>query len=98
MTEWQPIETAPKDGTEILAFGMGVEGEPVVMWDDSKPRIPMWRVIHWKETWYDDYAEQPDGSYRKDRKQGFAYWGPNPQQFRPTHWMPLPTPPTKPGK
>jgi hypothetical protein len=38
---WQPIETAPKDGTRILLFieDQAVEGH----WDDS---WPMWRTAY----------------------------------------------------
>ena len=34
---WQPIETAPKDGTAFLACWLGLGGQPfeVVNWDDE---------------------------------------------------------------
>lgn len=91
---WQPIETAPKDGTQILAHGMGVKGMPKIAWDANEPREPAWLVIRWVEAWYDDYEDQGDGTYKKVQKQGYAYWQPDPQQFQPTHWMPLPPPAT----
>lgn len=65
--EWQPIETAPKDGTAILAYapdiGRGFYG--VAQWAHSDPDFPQ-TVPGW-------------------------FW---PFAIRPTHWMPLPPPPT----
>lgn len=65
--DWQPIETAPKDGSKvILAWG----GKSVV------------------------------GSYLDNSKKRFAWQGWTPMcnqpfpQGAPTHWMPLPPPPT----
>lgn len=93
MTNWQPIETAPKDGTRILAYGMAVEGFPVIMWDSNKPRVPAFLVISWLEGWYDKDEEVSPGLFRKVPTLSYSYWKPDPQQFRPTHWMPLPEAP-----
>lgn len=72
--EWQPIETAPKDGTWIFLGGGHTddEAEPrscaVAQWTDylnggkTKP--------HWQFAWYDG-----------------GYYG---RYENPTHWMPLP--------
>ena len=62
-TPWQPIETAPRDGTEILVYTCS-GCFYVVSYDDiySAP----WRVIN---------------------SEGF-------REHVPTHWMPLPPPPT----
>lgn len=40
--EWQPIETAPKDGTEILIYSRYGD-QYVVSYDDSFIRAP-WRI------------------------------------------------------
>lgn len=77
--EWQPIETAPKDGTQILTVVAG--------W---QPGIYQWLAF----------------------EEGGGRWTPDPECFlaeehlrewldgttyEPTHWMPLPTSPTKCG-
>lgn len=82
VAEWQPIETAPKDGTRILGwcaeFGaretkMNFYGEGSIghaNWKSGKgPRESGW-----------DWTEPKNG------------WGLN---WNPTHWMPLPTPPKR---
>jgi hypothetical protein len=60
LRDWQPIETAPKDGTHVLAWWRE-EGDPP-------------EVVRWSAGWVDDY--------------GTRY-------IEPTHWQPLPSPPTK---
>ena len=61
MTEWQPIKTAPKDGTDILACWRKGGTMDVVRFIEGH--------------WLDDDTEQPVIS-------------------EPSHWMPLPEPPT----
>lgn len=77
MNEWQPIETAPKDGTEIIVYGQfageigGVHKVPtigVAMWDGGRT----------------DYAGFEWDACGTD---AYAVW------WKPTHWMQLPEPP-----
>lgn len=97
---WLPIESAPKDGTRILAYGMAFPelaehgGEHWITADTKRPRVPFIRTISWVEGWYDKEIDNGDGTYRKERTQGYAYWRPDPHSFNPTHWMPLPPPPS----
>lgn len=37
MSQWQPIETAPKDGTAILAGSVNHDAREVVCWQDGVP-------------------------------------------------------------
>ena len=76
--EWQPIATAPKDGTWILLAGGECE------WDEAdlvkRPVSAQWtnylngkindRFARWQFCWYDG-----------------GYYG---KYENPTHWMPLP--------
>lgn len=76
-SEWQPIETAPKDGTWIIVFGGYAADDDadrtfaIVQWSNylncgkTYPR--------WMFAWYDG-----------------GYYG---RYYDPTHWMPLPPPP-----
>ena len=63
--EWQPIETAPKDGTDVLVVADGVVSE-AEYWGDDRG----WWLANTAPT---DYIDS---------------------QVWPTHWMPLPPPPT----
>lgn len=62
-TEWQPIETAPRDGTEIFAC-VGKYGFEATAFYSGR----------WNLSNDDD---------------GYAW------PYNPTHWMPIPQPPTK---
>lgn len=72
---WQPIETAPKDGTTILVFNGPNEGfytEPGRIGTAS----------------YQDYTNLDNNKwYADDCCDGVT-------TYNPTHWMPLPAPPT----
>lgn len=64
MQEWQPIETAPRNGTEIL-----------VMLENKDMHIV--------------YGHRYDFGNKFEWAQ---FDGPN--NYNPTHWMPLPKPPS----
>lgn len=79
--EWQPIETAPKDGSAILLWDAEREVAIVGMWlsfagtnspDSYEPAYSGWDSISGVPTWLD---ASPDA--------------------QPTHWMPLPAPPVR---
>lgn len=43
MTGWQPIETAPKDGTNILAWWANPHAEPIIIsWDGHNGEWSLW--------------------------------------------------------
>jgi hypothetical protein len=64
MSEWRDIETAPKDGTEILVWRKG--------WGRH--------IARWVNEWGDKYFRLASG---RDILGG------------PSHWMPLPDPPSR---
>lgn len=75
LMEWQPIETAPKDGTPILGyFGRTAGDEPpdmeVVRFDEAQPFGGEWMTTMASPEMVDE----------------------------PTHWMPLPSPPSSTAK
>jgi hypothetical protein len=82
MTEWQPIETAPKDGKSILvhdnvAPGLAA-GVAIECWAGNTD------VAAW---WENEDAGSGRWICYMDRPQ-------DPElHFTPTHWMPLPEPP-----
>ena len=69
MSDWQPIESAPKDGTRVL------------LWTGNLSALPTGTEMVWSATvgWWD----------REMSHQWIHGSG-----VDPTHWMPLPAPPT----
>ena len=72
LLEWQPIETAPKDGTRLILL----RGKGVVCgyWNDDK------------------YIQKSQPYWSHDQER---IWGVRDAKTnQPTHWMPLPAPPS----
>jgi len=74
MADWQPIETAPKDGTEVLLWGPYCGCPATAQWTGKAWAAYWdgWRVVEYMSDFGTDYREFD----------------------MPTHWMPLPEPPT----
>lgn len=82
--EWQPIETAPKDGSRILAFV-----------DDT---MSLYVDVIWfsEAQSYIEYKPHPTigDAYVKERVTIPGYWnGTTVSPVKPTRWMLLPEPP-----
>lgn len=82
MSEWQPIETCPMDGTVVDIW---VQSTELVSRDSDERRPSMeWRVANaqwWDGQWCDENGNPH--AYLE----GFTH-------YRATHWMPLPDGPT----
>lgn len=82
---WMPIETAPKDGTEIML----ARGDRVTLgsWmkPDELPRLIYRDGFAPEEEWdeFESYWASSDGGFTEEEP--------------PTHWMPRPTAPVQPG-
>ena len=70
---WQPIETAPKDGTPVDLWG--VNHLHYAKTGRRATNVTWGRVRDWM------------GNERDDWQHGHG------EDFEPTHWMPLPSPP-----
>lgn len=77
MNEWQPIETAPKDGTWIL--GVNNRGnQAVIIWTEKALSRGRGLFSGWIHPFSDGYLS--------------SFWNGGCGSIA-THWMPLPVPP-----
>lgn len=91
MSDWQPIETAPLDGTPVLLFCPGQNcwnrypGMPDIV-------VGLWvnHVGFGRGGWLSDIGDVCSGY-----ESSGAYF--EHQPVTPTHWMPLPDPPQSPA-
>lgn len=82
MSEWQPIETAPMDGTSILVHNNNAPGCPGGVADEcwaGNTDVAAW--------WADEKGGNGEWICYMS-----AVLDPT-LHFDPTHWMPLPSPP-----
>ena len=83
--QWQQIDTAPKDGTEILLCrGARVTAGQWLAWTDTVDEF------HGATGVYLGQSVQDSGECWMTLDGGFTDDDP------PTHWMPLPAPPSNP--
>lgn len=83
MDDWQPIDSAPKDGTSVLIYWPNYNYDGF----DQRPQSVM-AIGRWKEN---DRLENSPG-YFSDTTEWDDYGLAQPE-YAPSHWMPLPEPP-----
>jgi hypothetical protein len=83
MTNWQPIDTAPKPpkGSPEYRSPENDQKYWLLGWDGEHLAI-----IAWYDKWYNEY-DTSDWIVIHDGEQ-YAW-----REYTPTHWMPLPSPP-----
>jgi hypothetical protein len=80
--DWRPIETAPKDGTEILLGAPGRSTQGQWLEPSDKPVIKYRDGFAPEEEWeeFEPFWSSYDGGFTEEHP--------------PTHWMPLPASPS----
>lgn len=80
MSEWQPIESAPKNWVPVLVWAYGESEEEDANDEDREPTYSAMVARH---------SDVQPGHWWLCGTMHFVY--------NPTHWMPLPAPPTTPN-
>ena len=95
MSEWRPIETAPKDGTPVILLSAGYT-TPADQWYPKIYHGPRVAIGQWNAdgtSWVDRYGSIDGDAHHLENT---GTWSSEGGWFQPnevTHWMPLPEPP-----
>lgn len=88
---WQPIETAPKDGTIVLGYcpeSVSAGETDQELWPEGLKILPMrWAALEDGFDWQIPYSEYSSPMFDDLGPS----WGR--LDWKPTHWQPLPPPP-----
>ncbi|MFI3138265.1 MAG: hypothetical protein QX197_15935 [Methylococcaceae bacterium] len=76
---WQPIQTAPMDGTKIVVWFAPNE---VYAPEKAKPRVASWQLKQWMDG-AGNATSEPFGMWSSDE-------GCGPMSYAPSHWIALP--------
>lgn len=83
---WQPIGTAPKDGTKILIFKADWDFAPVAKWVAHDADDENGSGITFGGWGLDEFVSIPGAC-----EEGFLGWNEDIEDgIMPTHWVPLP--------
>ena|SRR5258706_14716709 len=93
LTGWQPIETAPKDGTTIMLYApdsvkYSSKGVYVGYWEHTESYTPAGARYYSRGKLVSEVKEAKTYTTKRWSTSGY-YSG----DFKPTHWMPFPHPP-----
>lgn len=79
MSDWRPIETAPRDGTWVLVLGDRYK-------NTDRPAVaPSRWIAETTERW-----EYVSDTRQELRTEDSSHWDYDAEVYAPTHWMPLP--------
>jgi hypothetical protein len=94
LVNWQPIETAPKDGSKILVYLACAPSQRE--WDAWHIYLERYTIGFWLHDKWKSIETKDCGTMGSDE----TGWMEDivPIDIEPTHWMPLPEPPTERNK
>ena len=88
MTQWQPIETAPRDNKEIDVWCSFIDRHGNV----SIGKASRFTDVIWSEA--DQAWEWEVGCFLRERSKSYPDLGDDQTVMIVTHWQPLPAPPS----